>query len=701
MNQALRSTPRGYLIALACCAAAGLAWYVSGLMIGNRITSSFFLVAVIAASRFGGRGPGIVAVLFGLGFMIYQQYSLRNTDGTTAFVLVAVYFGLASILLSITELERLARRRAVDVEARLLLALEAGRMGYWSWDLATNRVRSSETQARLHGRAPHETDTRIEDSGRNIHPDDRDKVRDAIERAMRNEAHDRTAYRVVLPDGTVRWIEAVGRVFCDAAGSPKQVMGVCVDITEHRNAEHRFRDIYAQAPLGIGIIDSHTGAFLQINPRYEQIIGRTEDEMRRLSFPEITHPDDLADDLENMSRLRNGTIRRFQMQKRLLKGDGTYMWANLTVVPMWQAGEKPSCHLAMVEDITDRKNAEDNLRAREAQLTGILDNTTAVVYLKDAAGRYLLTNRRYRNLFNDEDGNLIGKTDLEIFPEPVARTFIESDQMVWRVQSPLDFEEVAPHADGLHTYRSVKFPVRDDSGRMVALGGISTDVTDLKKANEALIFKQDLLRNLIEVQENEKQFLCREFHDGLIQYAVGSLMLLESRPDLLKGHPAEKAIGKVIDNLRRGVEDGRRTIRGIRPAVLDDSGLEAAIEDLLGQFETSGILVTSKCDSSIGRLSESVQTTVYRVVQEALNNAKKYSGTDVIRIEMKQADGNLALEVRDFGCGFDVDASRKKGFGLMGMTERVRLLGGEFNIESEPEVGSCISVRIPLNAGTD
>jgi signal transduction histidine kinase len=269
---------------------------------------------------------------------------------------------------------------------------------------------------------------------------------------------------------------------------------------------------------------------------------------------------------------------------------------------------------------------------------------------------------------------------------------------VWQEQSPHSFEEDALHPDGTHTYRSVKFPVRDESGKMIALGGISTDVTDLKQANESLVAKQDLLRNLIEVQENEKQFLCREFHDGLIQYAVGSLMLLESRPDLLVGNPAAKTIQTVIENLRRGVDDGRRTIRGIRPAVLDDSGLEAAIEDLIGQYENSGILVKSKCDASIGRLPETIQTTVYRVVQEALNNAKKYSGTDVARIEIKQAGGNLLLEVRDFGCGFDVAASRRKGFGLLGMTERVRLLGGECVIESEHEAGTRISVSIPLQA---
>ena len=214
-------------------------------------------------------------------------------------------------------------------------------------------------------------------------------------------------------------------------------------------------------------------------------------------------------------------------------------------------------------------------------------------------------------------------------------------------------EEVAPHADGLHTYRSVKFPVRDESGEMIALGGISTDITDLKASQEALKSEQELLRNLIEVQEKERRHLCHEFHDGLIQYAIGSLMTLEA---YRAKHPASETSAmndKLIGFLRKGIEDGRRVIRGVRPAVLDDSGLEAAIEDLIEQYENSGIHITSDCAPELGRLPEMIQTTVYRVVQEALNNAKKHSGTDVVGSRLKKANGDLHLEIRDFGCGFD------------------------------------------------
>jgi PAS domain S-box-containing protein len=352
-------------------------------------------------------------------------------------------------------------------------------------------------------------------------------------------------------------------------------------------------------------------------------------------------------------------------------------------------------------EIADRKEAEQKLRTKESQLRGIMDNALAVIYLKDLQGRYVLINRRYQLLFRHQNDDLVGKTDLEWFPEPIARAFMESDQKVMHEQTPLVVEEVALHDDGPHTYRSVKFPVKDDAGNMIALGGVSTDISDLKAAHESLKKQEALLRNLIEVQENEKQFLCHEFHDGLIQYAVGSMMLLEGFLSTHQGLEDSATLETIIGSLRKGIEDGRRVIRGIRPAVLDDSDLKAAIDDLIGQFSTSGIHVTSRCDPQIGRLPDLIQTTIYRVVQEALNNAKKYSGTDTVRIELTQANGDLRLEVRDFGCGFDVPSARTRSFGLVGMTERVRVLGGECDIQSELGEGTRISVRLPLPVAED
>ena len=135
-----------------------------------------------------------------------------------------------------------------------------------------------------------------------------------------------------------------------------------------RASEERFRALYEKAPLGIARIDSTTGRFLLINATYCDILQRTAAEVLQLDLQAITHPDDLAPDLENMKRLRDGLCRSFEMDKRYLRPDGSIVWVTLTVVPEWAEGQPPSTHIAMVADITARKHAEEGLRKANEEL---------------------------------------------------------------------------------------------------------------------------------------------------------------------------------------------------------------------------------------------------------------------------------------------------------------------------------------------
>lgn len=208
----------------------------------------------------------------------------------------------------------------------------------------------------------------------------------------------------------------------------------------------------------------------------------------------------------------------------------------------------------------------------------------------------------------------------------------------------------------------------------------------------------ELLRGLLDVQEREKQFLCNEFHDGIVQYAVGARMLLEGLQQTRPEQPAADVVETVIDYLQRGIEDGRRAIRGIRPAVLDDGDLADALTDLVDQFRALGMTVTLDADGIAGqRLPEALQTTLYRVVQEALSNARRHSGSDRAGVSVAVSDRELLVEVTDAGRGFEPGQS-PEGFGLRGMAERVRLAGGALAIDTRPRGGTRVAVRVPLPA---
>jgi signal transduction histidine kinase len=202
----------------------------------------------------------------------------------------------------------------------------------------------------------------------------------------------------------------------------------------------------------------------------------------------------------------------------------------------------------------------------------------------------------------------------------------------------------------------------------------------------------------LETQQRETQALCYEIHDGMIQYTTGALMLLDG---YRRSHPTAsdaETLARVSDGLRQAVEEGRRVIRGLRPTVLEEAGVVAGLEDLVDQTSASGLRVDFRNEAGIERFPEELETAIYRIVQEALTNAGKHSGTDRVVIDLARHNGDVCLVIQDFGRGFDVQASRGNRLGLLGMTERVRLLGGECSIESRPAAGTRITARFPLQA---
>jgi len=338
------------------------------------------------------------------------------------------------------------------------------------------------------------------------------------------------------------------------------------------------------------------------------------------------------------------------------------------------------------------------LNEQRSQLHSLVANSSAVISLKDLQGRFMLVNDRYTKPYPGMQGRWAGTTAERWFPPAVAASIAASDAHVVAFGQPMTFEEVVPHDDGPHAYVTIKFPVKDAAGTMVGVGSISTDVTELKEAQVAIEQKEQMLRKLIEVQESEKQAICHDIHDGMLQYVIAAKMLLHSHVEQ-QPKPAESSITQAIDCLAKSIEDARQVVRGVRSAVLDDLGLPAAIEDLCDQFTASGFGVTTSLAIDLGDVPFALQTTAFRIVQEALANARKHSRAASVAVEVTRRDDGLRLTVRDDGCGFETASVRGQGFGLMGMRERVRLAGGEIRIDSSPGRGTTITARLPVPKG--
>jgi PAS domain S-box-containing protein len=177
-------------------------------------------------------------------------------------------------------------------------------------------------------------------------------------------------------DGTCFSVEYTSTPLRNDQGDLEGAVVVFRDVSDKRQtesvlekSERRWRAIYDQAPTGIAIIDSYSGQFLDINMRYCDILGYSEEEMLAQNFQEITYPDDLQLDLDNMKRLLSGEIQTFQMVKRYIRKDGEIIWVALTCVPLWLEANEQRAHIAIVEDITQRKQNEEQIAEQNRLLT--------------------------------------------------------------------------------------------------------------------------------------------------------------------------------------------------------------------------------------------------------------------------------------------------------------------------------------------
>lgn len=452
-----------------------------------------------------------------------------------------------------------------------------------------------------------------------------------------------------------------------------------------------------RSPVGFYETDA-VGQCIFVNDTWCEISGLSLSETLGTGWVRAVHPDDRVAALAAWE----GSVhsqKPYLNELRLVRPDGSLRQVLVSGRPIEDERGRVSGFIGTVLDVTELRLAQQQAKEKESLLQTLVDNSSAAIYLKDTAGRYLLINRRHMELWPAMKDFRPGTTVFDWFPEETAQSFLASDREVVESRQTKTFEEVVTANDGQRTYLSVKFPVFGEDGEVVAVGGISADVTELEQAHQALAEREKLLRSLIEVQENERQLLCHEFHDGLIQYAVGSKMLLESlRDENISGVCAD-AVGSVIDCLTKGIEEGRRVIRGIRPAALDDLGLRAALDDLANDLDESGMAVTLKVDPEIDSIPNSLQTTVYRVAQESLTNARKHSDSDRVCLTVLRKGSQIEVIARDFGHGFDPQADAGNGFGLIGIRERARLAGGECLVESAAGAGTTITVLLPLLSG--
>ena len=267
-----------------------------------------------------------------------------------------------------------------------------------------------------------------------------------------------------------------------------------------------------------------------------------------------------------------------------------------------------------------------------------------------------------------------------------------------RVRRPRSPSSTAPrHKDGSYRWIvALGLVLRDEQGKA---SFVIRDITERKRAEEALERERRTLKHMLEASDHERQLIAYDIHDGLAQELAGAIMQFQIYAHARQANPkdAAKAFDTGMTMLQQSHAEARRLISGVRPPILDESGVVAAIVHLVYDpaFERRAEDRFSN-RVKFKRLAPILENVIYRIVQEGLTNARNHSKSKEILVSLKQRGDRLRIEIRDWGVGFDPKTVQENHFGLEGIRERARLLGGKCSIKSKPGEGTSIVVELPV-----
>ena len=517
---------------------------------------------------------------------IQMEYRLRRPDGEYRWILDHAvprfnvdgsFVGYIGSGIDVTE-SKLAKEALQKSDERLRLAMEAGKSVGWDYTVKSGRVYTF-GDLQVLGISAEDRDGSVEDLCLTVHPEDRSRVDEAIQRAMQHGKPYAAEFRLRWPDGTIRWVTAKGKVYYSKEGEPERMIGVDTDITDRKLAEQALRE----------------------------------------------------------------SEERFRLAA--------------------QAGRM----YAFDWDVT----TDEVVRSSEhATILGITEPLRS-------------THQQFLKRIHPDDRERLSATIAGLTPEN------PTGHIIYRVLA----------ADGAFVWqRSSGRAIFDGEGKMLRVIGMVADITDLKRAEHALV---EMTRKLVDAQEQERARIARELHDDICQrLALLTVELDQMRADRDKvSSTVRSRIGELRKQMDEISVDVQALSHDLHPSKLEHLGVVGGIKSWCKEFaKRQKIEVEFSTDVSIDPPLD-VGISLFRVLQEALHNAVKHSGAMRVKVELREISNDVQLVIRDSGTGFDVEtALGGRGLGLSSMRERVRLVNGTISIESKQMSGTTIHVRVPVES---
>jgi PAS domain S-box-containing protein len=464
------------------------------------------------------------------------------------------------------------------------------------------------------------------------------------------------------------------------------------------------------SPLAVVEWDSNY-IFTSWSQQAESIFGWSKTEVVNKSVFEINliYEDDIEEVSSAISRLLKGEIASIKVVNRNKTKNGkviTCEWYNSVLID--DKGNVTSC-MSLVQDISQKKKAEELLAINEQQLDLIYNSSSDILFLIDveSIGRYkfITINNAFKTATGLTSDQILGKYVDAVIPKSSLPLVLKKYKEAIESKRTLQWEEVSEFPSGIRTGLVSVTPVYDNNDKCIRLVGSVHDITENKKAEVELKEKNEQLRSLSahlqEIREDERAHIAREIHDELGARLTGirlDISWIQSQFSSNKFPVAHKfpALIELVDDTIKTV---RKLSTELRPSILDDFGLVDAVEWQAAEFEKrTGI--SCKVKSFIRKQinNKKIEITLFRIFQESLTNILRHSGARNVCVQLHDENDIIELTITDDGVGMDPEAVKnKQTLGLIGMKERVLMVDGDYHVSSEIGKGTTIMVSVPYS----
>jgi len=593
-------------------------------------------------------------------------------------------------------------------EERFRLAAQAGRMFAYEWDAVSGVAMLSGECVQVLG-----VDEGTHNVGKQllckVHPDDRERLSAALTGLTPENPSVQISHRVVHPERGVIWVETSSRALFDKAGKTLRISGMVADITARKLAEielalanDRLNLAMKSATSVVWDWDVESGRdswFGDLQTIFglssSTHVGHVEDFRRRV------HPEDrervwqaVKDAMQNQ--------KAYTAEFRVVRPDGTLRWVAAQGKFYYFPDGKPERMLGIAVDITERKGAEEALRESEERWRLAAQAGRMYAYEWDRASDVIRRSADFAHILglaSEPTVTTCRQMLTTVHPDDQAKVIAATEGCT--PENPkcrIKYRVLRPDGSVVWLEKNAH-AFFDRNGAMVRMIGMIADISEQKLAEEAL---SGLSRKLIEAQETERARIARDLHDDIGQRLALLSVTLEGMryvaPD------AKNEISNRVDELRKQILDISASVHALshqlHSSQLRHLGLVNAIRGFCMELsEQQNVSIDFVWMDVPETIPQDISLCLFRVLQEALHNAVKHSSVSHFGVELRGASDAVHLTVRDSGIGFNPEAAMKgHGLGLTSMRERLKLVDGQFSIESQPMRGTTIHAFVPLNS---